>query len=152
VKLPLEALYVFGTTHEGRAVGLVGDVALEDLVHYLEVMLVADLLGVTSVDGLVLFSGGHVSLSFPIPRFHFRKGCSITEKLPAKEAWRIPGEGLFTGLRGRGFSEVAPILVSHQTSPVVQRSGADESHPSWGRGCPCSTSREEFAHGEQQTC
>jgi hypothetical protein len=45
---------------------LVGDVALEDLVHYLKVLLVADLLGVTSVDGLVLFSGGHVSLSFPI--------------------------------------------------------------------------------------
>jgi hypothetical protein len=66
VKLPLEALYVLGTTLEGRAIGLVGDVALEDLVRYLKVFLVADLLGVTSVDDLVLFSGGHVSLSFPI--------------------------------------------------------------------------------------
>src|SRR5688572_8028294 len=58
----MEALYVLGTTLEGRAVGLVGYVALEDLVHYLEVMLVADLLGVASEDGLVLFGGGHVSL------------------------------------------------------------------------------------------
>src|ERR671912_582008 len=68
VILPLEALYVLRTTYEGRAVGLVGDVALEDLVHYLKVLLVADLLGVTSEDGLVLFSGGHVSLllSYPV--------------------------------------------------------------------------------------
>ncbi len=65
--LLLEALYVLGTTLEGRAIGLVGDVALEDLVHYLKVMLVADLLGVTSEDNLVLFSGGHVSLLLSHP-------------------------------------------------------------------------------------
>src|SRR5215207_212705 len=100
----MEALYVFGTTHEGRAVGLVGDVALEDLVHYLEVLLVADLLGVTSEDSLVLFGGGHAILySFPIRRFHLRKGRSTTEMLPAQEAWRISGEGLFTRVRGRGI-------------------------------------------------
>ena len=86
--LPLEALYVLGTTHEGRAVGLVSDVALEDLVHYLKVMLVADLLGVTSEDGLVLFS-------FPIQCFLLRKHRSTTEMLPAQEAWRISGEALF---------------------------------------------------------
>src|ERR687890_1995348 len=92
VILPLEALYVLRTTYEGRAVGLVGDVAVEDLVHYLKVMLVADLLGVASEDSLVLFGSGHAILfSFPIRRFHFRKGCSTTEMLPAKEAWRISG-------------------------------------------------------------
>src|SRR5829696_10499547 len=110
----MEALYVFGTTHEGRAVGLVGDVALEDLVHYLEVLLVADLLGVTSEDSLVLFGGGHAILfSFPIQRFLFRKHCSTTEMLPAKEAWRISGEGLFTGVRGRGIlrSSGASLLL-----------------------------------------
>src|ERR687893_2406849 len=86
----MEALYVLRTTLEGRAVGLVGDVALEDLVHYLKVMLVADLLGVASEDSLVLFGSGHAILfSFPIRRFHFRKGCSNTEMLPAQEAWRI---------------------------------------------------------------
>jgi hypothetical protein len=31
--LPLETLYVLGTTLEGRAVGLVGNVTLQDLVH-----------------------------------------------------------------------------------------------------------------------
>jgi hypothetical protein len=38
--------------------------------------------------------------SFPIRRFLFREGRSTTEMLPAQEAWRIPGEGLFTGVRG----------------------------------------------------
>jgi hypothetical protein len=63
----MEALYVLRTTLEGRAVGLVGYVALEDLVHYLEVLLVADLLGVAVEDGLILFGGGQVSLlrSYP---------------------------------------------------------------------------------------
>src|SRR5215216_873977 len=60
-------------------------------------MLVADLLGVASEDGLVLFSGGHAFLfSFPIPRFLFRKGGSTTKMLPAKEAWCISGEASFT--------------------------------------------------------
>jgi hypothetical protein len=67
VKLSVEALYVLRTTHEGRTVGLVGDVALEDLVHYLEVLLVAGLLGVTSEDSLVLFGGGHVCRLLPHP-------------------------------------------------------------------------------------
>src|SRR5215213_1852871 len=52
-------------------------------------------------DSLVLFGGGHAILfSFPIQRFLFRKHCSTTEMLPAQEAWRISGEGLFTGVRG----------------------------------------------------
>jgi hypothetical protein len=29
--------------------------------------------------------------SFPVRRFLFRKCCSTTEMLPAKEAWRISG-------------------------------------------------------------
>src|SRR5918993_4573166 len=104
VILPLKALYVLRTTYEGRAVGLVGDVALEDLVHNLEVMLVADPLGVASEDSLVLFGSGHAILfSFPIRRFHFRKGRSTTAMLPAQEAWRISGEALFTRVRGRGI-------------------------------------------------
>src|SRR5215217_4275884 len=86
----MEALYVLGTTLEGRAVGLVGDVALEDLVHYLQVILVADLLGVAVEDGLVLFSGGHVSLLLYHPALHIQNGPrSTTEMLPAQEAWRI---------------------------------------------------------------
>ena len=72
--LLLEALYVLGTTLEGRAIGLVGDVALEDLVHYLKVLLVADLLGVTSEDNLVLFSGGHVCLLLSHPALPEAKG------------------------------------------------------------------------------
>src|SRR5215213_2221662 len=41
--------------------------------------------------------------SFLTPRFLFREGRSTTEMLPAQEAWRICGEGLFTGVRGRGI-------------------------------------------------
>src|SRR5215217_71566 len=38
--------------------------------------------------------------SFPIRRFLFRESRSTTEMLPAQEAWRISGEGLFTGVHG----------------------------------------------------
>src|ERR671912_2694605 len=115
VILPLKALYVLRTTYEGRAVGLVGDVALEDLVHYLKVILVADLLQVASEDSLVLFGSGHAILfSFPIPRFHFRKICSITEMLPAQEAWRISGESLFTGVRGSRFLRTSALRSSRK--------------------------------------
>src|SRR5215208_2617640 len=44
--------------------------------------------------------------SFLIRRFLFREGRSTTEMLPAKEAWRISGEGLFTGVRRRRFCEL----------------------------------------------
>src|SRR5918998_5083022 len=50
-----EALYVLGAALERRAVGLVGDVAVEDLVGDLESALIKDLLNVTPEDGLVLF-------------------------------------------------------------------------------------------------
>src|SRR5215208_6373997 len=45
--------------------------------------------------------------SFPIPRFLFRKICSTTEMLPAKEAWRISLGKLYSPEFGEGeFSEV----------------------------------------------
>ena len=66
LELGLEALYVLGAALERRAVGLVGEVSLEELVHQLQVALVGDLLDVTPEDGLVLFSG-HVSLLLPNP-------------------------------------------------------------------------------------
>src|SRR5918993_2662573 len=92
VKLPCEALYILGTTLEGRAVGLVGDVAVEDLVGNLHVALIRNLLDVTSEDSLVLLHRHDLILfSFAIRRFHFRKGRSTTAMLPAQEAWRISG-------------------------------------------------------------
>src|SRR5215218_6269604 len=47
--------------------------------------------------------------SFLIRRFLFREGRSTTEMLPAQEAWRISGEGLFTGVRGRGILRSSDI-------------------------------------------
>jgi hypothetical protein len=99
--LPVEALYVLGTTLERRAVGLVGDIPVEDLVDELQVAPSADLLGVTPEDGLVLF-GGHVSLLLFQPAYS-RVDRSTTEILPVEEAWRISGEGLFTVVRGMGI-------------------------------------------------
>jgi hypothetical protein len=54
---------------------------------------------------MALFSSGADTFvfSFLIRRFLFREGRSTTEMLPAQEAWRISGEGLFTGVRGRGI-------------------------------------------------
>src|SRR5215213_8411386 len=40
--------------------------------------------------------------SFPIPRFLFRKICSTTEMLPAKEAWRISLRKLHSLEFGKG--------------------------------------------------
>jgi hypothetical protein len=57
---------------------------------------------------------------------------------------------LFAQRREGTPSEVVPIFVPHQTSPVVRCGGADESCLSRGRGRPCSPSREEFAHGQEQ--
>jgi hypothetical protein len=58
----------------------------------------SDLLDVTSEEGLVLF-GGHVSLPLCQPA-SFGVGRRTNEMLPAEEAWRICGEGLFTLPRG----------------------------------------------------
>src|SRR5918994_1136658 len=63
-KLRAEPLYVLGAALERRAVCLVGDIAVEDLVRYVQVTPVSDLLDVTPEDGLVLFSG-HVFLLLP---------------------------------------------------------------------------------------
>jgi hypothetical protein len=51
---------------ERRPVCLVGEVAAEDLVGYLQVALIRDLLDVAAEDGLVHFSG-HVCLLLPEP-------------------------------------------------------------------------------------
>src|SRR5215216_1483322 len=61
---------------------------------------------------LVPFSGGHFSLfSFPIRRFLFRKGCSTTKMLPAKEAWRISlAKGYSPECVEGEFSEVRALL------------------------------------------
>src|SRR5919107_4284851 len=61
-----EALYVLGAALEGRAVCLVGYVAAEDLVRYLQVASISDLLDVAAEDGLVIFSR-HVCLLLPEP-------------------------------------------------------------------------------------
>ena len=73
-----EALYVLGAALERRAVGLVGDVAVEDLVGDLEVALIKDLLGVASEGGLDLFFGGHF-FSLPSHPASFRAGRSTTD-------------------------------------------------------------------------
>jgi hypothetical protein len=56
---------VLGAALEGRPVGLVGDVSVEDLVYYLQVALVPSLLEVTPEDGLVLFFGGQAAILLP---------------------------------------------------------------------------------------
>jgi hypothetical protein len=55
-----------GAALERGAVGLVGEVAVEDLVHCLQVPLVGDLLDVTPEDVLVLLCG-HAFLLLPEP-------------------------------------------------------------------------------------
>jgi hypothetical protein len=67
VELAYEPLDVLWTALEGATVWLVGYVAIEDLVHYLQVALVPSLLQVTPEGGLVLFFGGHSFLLLPEP-------------------------------------------------------------------------------------
>src|SRR5215203_92991 len=55
--------------------------------------------------------------SFLIRRFLFREGRSTTEMLPAQEAWRISGESLFTGVRGRGILRTSPLRSSQKLYP-----------------------------------
>jgi hypothetical protein len=82
-----DPLYVLGATLEGRPVGLVGDIAVEDLVHQVQVTLVRDLLDVTPDDGLVLFFGRHDA---PPYREALPLGWDAAPlMLPAQEAWRI---------------------------------------------------------------
>src|SRR5215208_7780816 len=62
--------------------------------------------------------------SFPIRRLLFREGHSTTEMLPAQEAWRISGEGLFTGVRGRGILRSSggySPLLSHSSLAAIRR-------------------------------
>ena len=56
-KLADEPFDVLGATLEHRSIGLVGEVADEDLVRKLQVPLVGDLFDVTPEDCLVLFCG-----------------------------------------------------------------------------------------------
>src|SRR4029453_17228993 len=66
VELAHEPLYVLGTSLQRGAVGLVSEVAVEDLVRQLQLPLVAHLLYVAPEDSLVLLSG------HPPPPFHHR--------------------------------------------------------------------------------
>src|SRR5215212_8426074 len=54
--------------------------------------------------------------SFPIRRFLFRESRSTTEMLPAQEAWRISGEGLFTEVRGKRILRTSPLRHSTKFS------------------------------------
>src|ERR671912_49190 len=66
--------------------------------------------------------------SFPIRCFLFRKHRSTTEMLPAQEAWRISGEGLFTRVRGRGI--LGTLHTASCIPPVPQgRRPANRSGP-----------------------
>src|SRR5215203_7031344 len=98
----MEALYVLRTTLDGRAVGLVGYVAVEDLVHYLEVLLVADLLSVAPEDGLIFFGGGQVFSSPFLSRASSLGRSVVPPKCcqPKKLGASLSGEALFTGVRG----------------------------------------------------
>src|SRR5215204_287586 len=86
-ELAHESLDVLGATFQGSAVGLVGDVPVEDLVRQVEVPLVRDLFDVAPKDSLVLF--GHRSLLLP-PAF---TGGIIfpTAMMPASEPRRTIG-------------------------------------------------------------
>ncbi len=88
MELRQEPLYVLGAALEHRAVGLVGEVAVKDLVHKLEVPLVADLLDVTPEGGFVLFFRHVLLSSFPYPASLLRRAVEPL-MLPSKEAWRI---------------------------------------------------------------
>src|SRR5215213_7977003 len=103
-ELAHESFDVLGATFQGSAVGLVGDVPVEDLVRQVEVPLVRDLFDVAPKDGLVLF--GHRSLLLPPA---FTGGIiSPTAMMPASEPRRTIGRAcphyplaLFTGLPRR---------------------------------------------------
>jgi hypothetical protein len=68
-ELTHEALHILRATLEGQAVGLVGYVAVEDLVGKLQAAFIPDLLDVTPEGGLILFLGGHAVLLLPRARF-----------------------------------------------------------------------------------
>src|SRR5215203_3084003 len=86
-ELAHELFDVLGATFQSSAVGLVGDVPVEDLVRQVEVPLVRDLFDVAPKDGLVLFR--HRSLLLP-PAF---TGGIIfpTAMMPASEPRRTNG-------------------------------------------------------------
>jgi hypothetical protein len=98
-ELTHEALDILGAALEGRPVGLVGEVAVEDFVGKLQAAMIPDLLDVTPEDGLVFFFGGHAFLLLANPLSLGRVMALLM--LPAQEAWRISGEALFTQVRGR---------------------------------------------------
>src|SRR5215211_7693207 len=127
-ELAHELFDVLGATFQGSAVGLVGDVPVEDLVRQVEVPLVRDLFDVAPKDGLVLF--GHRSLLLPPA---FTGGIiSPTAMMPASEPRRTIGRAcphyplaLFTGLPRRTLlgNPVSDKRASRKLASVTTKHG-----------------------------
>jgi hypothetical protein len=69
-----ELFNVLGAALQRAAVGLVGDVVGEDLVHQLQISLITDLFDVTPEDGLVLFCGHSAPFSYIPSRLRLPNG------------------------------------------------------------------------------